>query len=134
MAGTVTQSHTKRGPVGCVTLTITADAADASVPDTVLTTKISGRLLALETNPGTTAPTALYDVTLEDGEGHDVLQGVGANRSASATEKAAIVFSGTSVPPPVAMVDTLTFKVANNAVNSAGIVAKLYYEGQGEGA
>lgn len=134
MAGTVVQSHTKRGPIGCVTLTVTADVADASVPNTDLVTKISGRLVALETDPGTTAPTANYDITLEDGNGLDVLQGVGANRSTSATEKAAIVFSGTSVHPPVAMVDTLTFKVTNNAVNSAGIVVKLYYEGQGEGA
>lgn len=133
MAGTVTQAHTKRGPVGCVTLTITADAADASVPNTDLTAKISGRLLALETDPGSTAPTANYDITIEDQHGHDVLQGVGANRATATTEKVAVVFSGTSVHPPVAKSDTLTFKVANNAVNGAGIVAKLYYEGDGEG-
>lgn len=132
MAGTVTQGHTKRGPIGCVTLTVTADAVDASVPNTSLTTRISGRLVALETDPGSTAPSANYDITLEDANGHDVLQGVGANRAAASTEKVAVVFSGTSVHPPVAMSDTLTFKIANNAVNSAGVVVKLYYEGQGE--
>lgn len=133
MAGTVTQAHVKRGPVGCVTLTITADAADGSVPNTDLSVKISGRLLALETDPGATQPTANYDITLEDASGHDVLQGVGANRSTSATEKVAIVFSGTSVHPPVAVSDVLTFKLANNLVNAAALVAKLYYEGTGEG-
>ena len=129
MPGTVVETKDKQGPIGVVTLTITADSADASVPDTALATKISGRLLALETDPGTTAPTALSDITLEDAEGHDVLEGVGADRSATATEKAAVVYSGTEIHPPVAKGDVLTFKLANNSVNSAGIVAKLYYEG-----
>lgn len=133
MAGTVVLAHTKRGPVGVITLTITADAADGSVPDTPLTTKISGRLLALETNPGATAPTANYDLTLVDDDGHDVLEGVGANRHTSTTEKVSIVYSGTAVHPPVAKSDTLTLNVDGNSVNSAGIVAKLYYEGDGEG-
>lgn len=134
MAGTVTQAHTKRGPIGCVTLTITADASNGSVPNTALATKISGRLLALETDPGTTAPTANYDITIEDASGYDVLQAVGSNRSDSVTEKVAIVFSGTGIHPPVAMSDVLTCKLANNSVNAAGIVVKLYYEGQGEGS
>ena len=134
MAGTVTQTHVKRGPIGVITLTITADAADGSVPNTALTQKISGRIIALETNPGATAPTDNYDITLEDGDGHDVLEGVGANRDTATTEKANVIFSGTSVHPPVAFSDTLTFKLANNSVNSADIVAKLYYEGSSEGA
>jgi hypothetical protein len=133
MAGTVTQTHTKRGPVGVVTLSWTADAADGSVPNTDLAVKISGKLLALETTPGATAPTDLYDITLTDSDGHDVLEGVGANRSATTTEKAAVVFSGTSVHPPVSAEDTLTFKLSGNSVNSATGTAKIYYEGQAEG-
>lgn len=132
MAGTVVETHVKRGPVGVVTLTCVGDASDGTLPATALGTKISGRLLAIETDPGATAPTTLYDITLVDANGHDVLEGVGANRSASATEKANIVFSGTSVNPPVGVDDTLTFTVANQAVASANIVAKIYYEGYGE--
>jgi hypothetical protein len=58
-----------------------------------------------------------------------VLQGVGANRSTSASERAAVVFSSTSVHPPVAADDVLTFKVANNSQNGALIEFVLYYEG-----
>lgn len=134
MAGTVTQTHERRqgSPVGVITLTATADAADGSFPDTALAAKIGGKLLALETNPGATAPTNLYDIALDDAEGHDVLEGAGANRSATLTEKANIVFSGTSVNPPVAKSDVLTLKITNNSVNSAVVVVKLYYEGDSE--
>jgi len=134
MAGTVVETHVKRGRIGCITLTITGDASDGSVPDTVLATKIGGYLLALETNPGATAPTANYDITLVDADGHDVLEGVGANRHTSTTEKVSIVYSGTAVHPPVGKVDVLTVNVDNNSVASAGIVAKLYYEGDADGA
>lgn len=128
MAGTVTTAHELRAPVRALRFTIVADAADASVPDTELP-KFSGRLLALETNPGATAPTANYDITIEDQHGHDVLEGVGGDRSAASTEKAAVVYTGTSIHPAVAADDTLTLKVANNLVNSAEITAVLYYEG-----
>ena len=37
-------------------------------------------------NGGGTAPTALYDVTLKDENGLDILNGLGADRSATATE------------------------------------------------
>ena len=133
MPGTITQTHTKRGVVGIITLTCTADASDGSFPDTVLTPHISGRLLALETNPGATAPTTNYDIALDDADGHDVLEGVGANRHISATEKANIVYSGGLDHPPVGIEDVLTFKITNNSVNSAIVVAKLYYEGHAEG-
>lgn len=132
MAGTVTETHTARGPIGCVTLAIVADASDGSVPSTALVTKISGRLLALETDPGATAPTSNYDIVINDQNGIDVLQGVGANRHTSTTEKVPIVYSTTSMHPPVAKSDTLTMAVTNNSVNSALITVKLYYEGVGE--
>lgn len=129
MAGSVTETHDKQGPIGVVTLTIVGDSSDGSVPDTDLATKISGYLLALETDPGATAPTDNYDVTLEDANGHDVLEGVGADRDTANTEKVRVVYSGTAVHPPVSIGDTLTLKVANQSVSSANIVVKLYYEG-----
>lgn len=133
MAGTVTETHVKRGRVGCISLACVGDAADGTVPATALATKFSGRLLALETDPGTPAPTANYDLTLVDGNGHDVLEGVGANRHTTSTEKVAVVFSATSVNPPVHHGDTLTFTVANQAVLSAQFTAKIYYEGDADG-
>lgn len=126
MAGSVTTTHHALGYVRKLILTCVADAADGSFPDTVLPS-IEGRLLALETNPGATAPTALYDITVEDAHGHDVLEGVGANRAAGSTEKAAIVFASTSVHPAIAQSDVLTLKIAGNSVNSAQIVVEIYY-------
>ncbi len=132
MAGTVTQTHTKRGPVGVVTLTCTGDAADGSFPATDLTTKISGKIIAIETNPGATAPTDNYDVALDDADGHDVLEAAGANRDTANTEKAAVAF-GTYFGSPVSISDVLTLKVTNNSVNSAITVVTIYYEGDFEG-
>ena len=127
MSGTITQSHSKPGKVGVITFTCTADAADGSFPQTNITDAIEGELLQLETNPGATAPTANYDIVLNDDQGADVLMGVGANRHTSTTEIAGIVFSGTSYHPYVDKTQTLTLVITNNSVNSAGIVVKLYY-------
>jgi hypothetical protein len=126
MAGTVTVTHYELGSIRKIECAIVADASDGSVPDTVLPA-IEGRLLALGTSPGGTQPTANYDITVEDQYGHDVLEGVGADRSASADEKAAIVYSGTGTHPPVDESDTLTLKVANNSVNGAEVTLALYY-------
>ena len=130
MAGTVTETHGRAvGAVGVITLTATADASDGSFPATALATKIGGRIVALETNPGGTAPTDNYDIALTDAEGDDVLQTLGANRDTANTEKVAIVYSGTSLHPIVAGEDVLTLAITNNSVNSAGIVIRIFYEG-----
>src|SRR5688572_30152416 len=120
MAGTVTlTAHKEFGSVRRLVYTATADAANGSFPDTVLP-KIEGRLLELRTNPGATAPTDNYDITLEDGDALDRLQGAGANRDTANSEQAAIVFASSSVHPAVDVGETLTLKIAGNSVNSAG--------------
>jgi len=126
MAGTVTTVHQKLGRIRKIILTCTADASDGSFPDTTLPI-IEGKILALRTNPGSTAPQDNYDITVEDGDAIDILQGVGANRDTSNSEGAAVVYA-TSVHPPVTITDTLTFKIANNNVNSAIVVATILYE------
>ena len=128
MAGTITQTHNKLGKIGVITFTCTADAADGSFPSTTIDDAIEGKLLALETNPGATAPTDNWDVAITDAEGVDVLQGCGANRHTTTSQKAAIVFSGTSLNPPVDKTDTLALVITGNSVNSAIAVIKLYYE------
>jgi hypothetical protein len=131
MAGSVTVSQAKIGNIQKIVLAVVGDAANGSVPDTVLTS-FEGTLLALGTAPGVTQPTALYDITVVDQFGHDVLEGVGANRSATLSEKVPVVYSGTGLHPPVDEADTLTFKLANNSVASAQITVTLYY-GLGNG-
>ena len=126
MAGTVVETITSGfGRMEVITLTCTGDASDGSFPATALTNKFSGYLLALETNPGATAPTANYDIVLNDAEGVDVLAGVGANRHTTTSEKVAIIWA-TSLNPPVHASDTLTWTITGNSVNSAIVVAKLY--------
>lgn len=127
MAGTVTQSWETGGQVRSVTFSIVADAAAATVPATALTKKIEGTLLELVTNPGATAPTANYDITITDADGTDVLAGKGANRHTSTSERAPIYADTALTHTHVNESDTLTLNIANNAVNSAIIVAKLYY-------
>jgi len=131
MAGTVTQTHTKRGPIGLVTLTCTGDASDGSIPNTNFVPKISGKIIAIETNPGATAPTDNYDIVIDDADGHDVLEAAGANRDTANTEKTAVAF-GTYFGSPVSVEDVLTLKITNQSVNAAIIVVKVYYEGEGE--
>ena len=126
MAGSLSYTHEKTGNFRVVRVNWTGDAADGTVPSLVLPA-FGGRLLALETNPGATAPTASYDIAITDGHGHDVIQGVGANRSTSATEKVAIVYSGTAIHPPVVVGDTLTLALTNNSVVSATGEIDLYY-------
>lgn len=127
----VLTAHNKIGNIRSLVYTCTADAAAATFPDTVLPA-IEGRLLDLVTNPGATPPTDHYDVTVEDQHGHDVLEGVGADRDgaapgAASTEKVPVVYSGTGTHPTVDEADTLTLKLAGNAVNSAVTVVQLYY-------
>ena len=131
MAGTITQTFEHRGLIGVITLTCTGDASNGSFPDTVIVPKISGKLLALETNPGATGPTDDYDITLIDAEGHDVFEGKGGNRDIANTEKVSLV-RGVAEYSEVAKSDVLTFKIANNIGNDATVVAKIYFEGTWE--
>ncbi len=138
MAGTIVETHSKRGPIGLITLTCTADAADGSYPAQALATKFSGELLRMVTNPGATAPTNLYDVVLNDGDSVDVLYGAGANLLTATTEDnpiqviADVTAKGHLMHPPISVEDVLTWTITNNSVNSAIIVAKLYYRGHSE--
>jgi hypothetical protein len=116
--GTTTTTHETYGHVRRITVDFVASSTDGSVPDTVLP-RFEGRIAELTTNPGTTAPTDNYDLTLIDAEGADRLQGVGANRDTANTESVPVVYSGSTIHPPVGLWDVLTLKLANNAVNSA---------------
>lgn len=130
MAGTLAVSDSFQGRNGIHKFSIlaTGDASDGSFPATTLAAlgfpHNSGTFLALQTNPGGTAPTDNYDITLIDGDGIDRFNSVGLNRDTSTSERVAITgapwFSG----------ETLTLTIANNAVNSATVVITIYYTTQ----
>lgn len=107
-----------------ISWTFTGDAANGTVPNLTIT----GDPLAymkgwwiyyVETDPGATAPTALYDVVINNAAGRDIMGGALANRSATATEDAE--------PTRATPVDgDLTIAVSNNAVNSATATIKIW--------
>ena len=130
MPGTVVETSSQNGPIAVITLTLVGDASDGSVPDTALTTKISGRLVSLLTNPGAVAPTTDYDLVLNNADGIDVLKGAGANRHTSDSEHQPIELSANNrAGVPIAAEDTLTLVMTNQSVNSANIVIKIYIDG-----
>lgn len=126
MAGSTSVTHYNHGHVRKVVVDFVADAADGSIPNTTIP-RFEGRLLELTTNPGSTAPTDNYDVTLIDEEGADRLQGLGANRDTANTESVPLVYSGSTVHPIVGLWEALSLRFANNSVNSAtGRVILIY--------
>ena len=130
MAGSsVTFTYDRQGPIQVVTATCTADDGDGSFPATAIPVGVSGLIRALATNPGATAPQSNYDITLPDGDGIDILQGVGANRHTTNSERVSVIYSGTAVHPEVSKSDTLTLTLANSNVNDAISVVKIYVEG-----
>lgn len=82
-----------------------------------------GQIYRVVTTPGAggLAPTTLYDVTLLDEDGHDILGGAGANRSATVSEQLDL----TSLAPLVHY-GTLTLTVAAAGDANAGTV-KIYW-------
>lgn len=86
----------------------------------------SGILERVVFNPGATAPTALYDVTLTDEQSVDVLAGQGADLSATVTSqvKPGIPFKDgtTTSVAPVVIDDLLTLNITNAGSGKTGVI------------
>ena len=129
----VTQSggFLKNGsPVYVWSLSWTADDGNGTVPDTAMSTAILNQLKGhyevydAMTNPGSTAPTDNYDITIENSDG-DVFGGALANRDTANTEWTPPYHGGAYVTVPVD--GTLTHTLSNNSVNSATGVTRVYF-------
>ncbi len=125
MPATVTHRATEH--VRRMTFDIVAEA-DGDVP-TMTLSRFDGYLLALKTVPGSPPPTDHYDVVITDPSGHDLLQGVGANRSARVAQQAVIRYAGLDVHPDVNERDTLVLHLCGNAVSGATVAITLIYGG-----
>jgi len=87
MVGTVTftcPGTSKQGGVWKCTWAWTSDASGNVSGNTKQLPY--GYVIRVETDPGSTAPTDNYDVTLLDTGGIDIIQGVGADRDTANTE------------------------------------------------
>jgi hypothetical protein len=102
----------------------TADSGDGSVPDTVTDDTVTGYLMNAKTDPGTTAPTALYDIALNDDDAVDVFQAELNNRSAADSEQVLAKVGNAYGEPFINSV--LTMVLTNNSVNSAVGELKVY--------
>lgn len=73
-----------------------------------------GQVVALFTDPGSTAPTDNYDIVVNDPDGYDVMQGAGANRDTANSE--------TAVPTATSIAfGALTLSITNAGDQKTGV-------------
>ena len=91
---------------------------------------IAGRILRVVTNPGATAPTDNWDVTLIDADGLDLFMGRGADRDTANTEQfcpGIPMTDGTNITTvPVVHYGTCTLTVTNAGASKAAVVT-IYF-------
>lgn len=116
MAGSVmTFTESRVGPVKKIKAAWTSDDTTGAVSGTT-EHYYSGKIELLVTDPGATAPTDDYDLTVADSDGIDVLAGAGANRDTANTE----TVQGTSLG--VVANNKLTFAIAAAGNSKIGTV------------
>jgi hypothetical protein len=122
MAGTVVlTSQYNLGNVRAAVITLTADAAAATFPATTLASlglSISGTILEASANPGATAPTDGYSVTLLDADGLDRFRGALVDLDTANSERR-------PVWSLIAAGEPATVTATGNAVNSAVVVLTI---------
>lgn len=97
--------------------------------DGTLTAPVNGRVVAMITDPGTPAPTTLYDIVIVNDEGFDILAAQGQNRSATLSEMVTpgIPFKDgtTTSVAPMYVAGTLELRVTNAGAAAQGRVVLL---------
>jgi len=127
MANAISRSGNR--PSRVYTFTWLSDAdGDVNEPSTVKTDPMRGHIVRVDfmPNTGTTQPTSLYDVTLLDENGLDLLQGQGADLSNSANSSVVpgiSITDGTTTGVREVIVDgTMELRVANAGAAKTGTV------------
>jgi hypothetical protein len=114
MAGTVTTTEVMFDVIKKVTFDWESSSSGAA--DGTTTNYFTGEVIRMITDPGTAAPTADYDIVVNDADGYDILHGAGADRHTSNTEQ---VLSGTGVLGSC-VATRLTLAVTNAGDTKAG--------------
>lgn len=108
-------------PVAVITWSFTTDASGDFTEQT--TAIINGGIGRIVTNPDNTdTPTTLWDLTIKDEDGADILCDDGADRDAGDSGASEQVFPSVCIP----IQSKLTFTVANGGNAKKGVV-KVYY-------
>lgn len=108
-----------------LTFSWTGDAANGTVPATASTRSIEGFVVLVVTNPGTTAPTDDYDITLTDVDGVDVMGGQLQNRDEANSEHAAPQLQ-TGIFGERWVSGVLTLNISNQSVAGATGTVKVF--------
>ena len=107
-------------PGGKATLYVKWTCSDLGAVAQKITELISGRAVNIVTNPGATAPTDNYDVTLVGEGARDVLNGAGLNRDTANTEDIPVIVEvGFPYAAPA------RYYAVHPVVNEAGLVLTI---------
>ncbi len=117
------EDHRQWGSFHCLTVTMVADTGAATFTSYSTSQTIDGAIVAMETAPGATAPTAGYDVTVTNVLTRSVMGTLLNDLSATAAEY------GRAPNGVVYNSGTLTVAAANNSVNDATFTLKIYWYG-----
>jgi hypothetical protein len=121
MAGSVTITYSSHDTVKYVQWVWTSDASgDMSGTDTA---DVNGRVLRWATNPSSTAPSANYDIVVNDEDGIDIAAGGLANRHTSTSEQ---VLTGGDAKDGAAFAGKLSLVVSNAGDSKIGTL-RMYY-------
>ena len=130
MAGSaMTFTYDVTGPIKVITADWTSDDTTGAVSGT--TRKVSGYIVAAVTDPGATAPTANYDIVLNDSEGADIVGNCDttlANRHTSTTERVDFVVSTAAGARP-ATSDEITIAITAAGNSKLGQIL-IYVDGE----
>lgn len=118
---TVTQTtYTVAEGMYMLELAVTADTT--GVMSNTDTENIDGIVYMVETDPGSTAPSASYDLTLLNDNGIDIMGGNLADRSATLTQRASpLNYQAQPVKGP------LTLTMANNSEINATFKVRIWF-------
>lgn len=115
-AGTVTKSEVTYSALKKVTFSWTSGTgAEGGTASATTAAAFDGLVVGFTTDPGLTAPTDNYDITITDADGHDVLLGAGTNRDTANTEHVATGMAGVAG-------SRLTLSVTNAGDAKVGVV------------
>ena len=127
--GTVVETTTSLGRIKRIILSWTSHT-DGTVSKAV-TAYVNGIIRRVVFNPGATAPTDNYDVTITDADGLDVLSGLGANRHTTTTQQVIPLVAATdgvtTTAMPVAIDGLLRLEIAAAGSGKVGVIT-LYIE------
>ena len=107
-----------------ITVDWVSDAADGTCNITLK--KIAGKIRRIQTNPGSPAPTTLYDIVINDDQSYDVAAGLLANRHATNTETVDLATSTPSFPDGIAVCGILTIAITNAGNSKVGAIIITY--------